>query len=297
MKKIITLTENDLTRIVKRVIKESSNEGPIIVNDPKDPRLLKYNKQYEIWKKGSEKSVDTKDYWLSKGFIKTGDMIGSLKQKLIGFGLKEGTKCFNSAFNHFNKKINEVIKESKTPNNFYQATMHGTEYKIDKDYKPHSILFYWKLELTPFSSGGGAKFQSDSPWDPTKVGCAVGKFKNKGIDLYEASNVYWKKPQEVKLVEKPTVTSQVSQPTKTQEPVVEPKPQAQSTQTPKEKEYFQSRLQTIINKDGSKTIKTVPYSKKVGVNGKWVDVDAPRVIDYRTGEKKYDGGRIEKITN
>lgn len=292
MKKIIKLTESDLTHIIKRVINESSPKQPILVDNPKDPRLLKYKKQYEIWKKESDNSLFTKDYWVGKGYIKTSDMISSLKQRLKGFGLKEGTKCFNSAYNFFNKKIYKDVSELKSPNNFWRNT-EGWGYNKYVDYKPRNIFFYWKLETWDKHS---RRVLGDFTWIPP-VDCSVGSLKDKVLEIDNEPNIYWEKPQEVRLVKKPTQSVTTQYPT----PVVEPKPsvtpQVQPTSqekvTPQEKYEYAYRLQTIIKQDGTYEFKNVPYSKKV--NNKWVPVDAPRVIDYKIGVKKYDGGKTEKI--
>jgi len=301
MKKIIKLTESDLTRIVKRVINESSPKQPILVDNPKDPRLLKYKKQYGIWKKESDNSLSTEDYWVGKGYIKTSDMISSLKQRLKGFGLKEGTKCFNSAYNFFNKKIYKEVSELKSPNNFWKNTMMSTEYNKYVDYKPRNIFFYWELQTSTKES---KQRDPDGVWIPP-AGCFVGNL-NYAVEINYEPNIYWEKPQEVRLVKKPTqsVTTQYPTPvvepkpsvtTQYPTPVVEPKPSVTSQVQPtsQEKYEYAYRRQTIIKQDGTYELKNVPYSKKV--NNKWVDVDAPRVIDYRIGVKKYDGGKTEKI--
>lgn len=74
-----------------------------------------------------------------------------------------------------------------------------------------------------------------------------------------------------------------------------PKPKPAQKPAPAPKERTASRIQTVIGADGKKTTKTVVYSKYDEKSRKWVDQDAPLVIDYRTNEKKYQGGKVVKF--
>lgn len=78
-------------------------------------------------------------------------------------------------------------------------------------------------------------------------------------------------------------------------PKSEQKPAPKPAQKPAPKERTASRIQTIIGADGKKTVKNVVYSKYDEKSRKWVDQDAPLVIDYRTNEKKYQGGKVVKF--
>jgi hypothetical protein len=92
-------------------------------------------------------------------------------------------------------------------------------------------------------------------------------------------------------VKKKSTTSTSSTTAPAQAPA--PKPAQKPASTPKERTA--SRTQTVIDANGKKTVKTVVYSKYNQSTRKWEDQDAPLVIDYRTKEKKYQGGKTVKF--
>lgn len=70
-------------------------------------------------------------------------------------------------------------------------------------------------------------------------------------------------------------------------------PAPKKVEAPKERVAY--RTQTIIDASGKKSVKSVAYSKFDEKAKKWVEQDAPLVIDYRTKEKKYNKGKVVKF--
>lgn len=70
---------------------------------------------------------------------------------------------------------------------------------------------------------------------------------------------------------------------------------APKSSAPIKKDLVAYRSQTVIDSTGNKSVKSVPYQKFDKEARKWVDQDAPIVIDYRTREKKYHGKKVVKF--
>lgn len=128
----------------------------------------------------------------------------------------------------------------------------------------------------------------------TSADNASGIFNEPGYDIdYSKSK---KAQQGGKTIYQPYyVKKKASAGTATTTPPPAAKKPAPTPVKPEPKERTASRVQTIIDTNGKKTVKTVVYSKYDTKSGKWVDQDAPLVIDYRTNEKKYQGGKSVKF--
>jgi len=70
---------------------------------------------------------------------------------------------------------------------------------------------------------------------------------------------------------------------------------APKSSAPIKKDLIAYRSQTVIDSTGNRSVKTVPYQKFDREARKWVDQDAPIVVDYRTREKKYHGKKVVKF--
>lgn len=280
MKIIITESQYNL-------IQETAKPNPIVVTDPNDPRLIEYKKKIKIWTEENENTKYWVDYWKSRGYIEFDQFKADLKYKLESFGLKIGSNCWNQAYSFYINYLRDLKKDRKS----YFKDVGLDSWDKYPFYRPHNYILL--LEPLNFNDHPSQTDKWKGSWEfnvPSKHTCKKSK-PYSTLDTFAQHVAYWKKPDEVILkLPKPEVTTT----TTTFVPTTTTTTTKNITPKPNENVKYAYRSQTIINADGTREIKRVPYQKSID-NKKWVDVDAPIVIDYRSREKKYHGGKVEKF--